>query len=114
MYASHDGGSGCAWYRVFVPLRAVDKLAEGVDVHFRAGGPKMMKEQMPPLLMDEAAKADVIVSQRSNSFEGMGVWRRFSTPSCRTVYENDDDIWNITHENTAAYDAYREGGDARR
>ena len=98
---------------MLVPLRAVDKLADGVDVHFRAGGPKMMKEKHPPLLMGEAEKADVIVAQRANSFDGMGVWRRFATPTCRTVYENDDDIWHITRENKAAYDSYAEGGESR-
>lgn len=98
---------------MFVPLRAVNDLAEGVSVKFRAGGPKMMKEQHPPLSMGEAAEADVIVAQRANSYEGMGVWRRFSTPTCRTVYENDDDIWRITHENAAAYKSYQEGGAAR-
>src|ERR1700733_14001932 len=106
VYASHDGGSGCAWYRMLVPLRAVNDLAEGVTVNFRIGGPKMMKEVHPPLLMDEAAEADIIVAQRANSFGGMGVWRRFSTPTCRTVYENDDDIWHITRENKAAFDSY--------
>lgn len=95
---------------MLVPLRAVDKFAEGVSVEFRAGGPKMMREDHPPLLMTESAEADVIVAQRANSFEGMGVWRRMSTPTCRTVYENDDDIWHITRENKAAYENYAEGG----
>ena len=114
IFASHDGGSGCAWYRMLVPLRAVNDLAEGITVDFRAGGPRLMKEQHPPLLMGEAEEADVIVSQRSNSFEGMGVWRRFSTPTCRTVYENDDDIWNITRENAAAFESYtKNGGESR-
>jgi glycosyltransferase involved in cell wall biosynthesis len=113
VYASHDGGSGCAWYRMLVPLRAVDKLCDDVTVHFRAGGPRMMKEQHPQLLVTEAQEADVIVAQRANSIEGMGVWRRFSTPWCRTVYENDDDIWNITYENKAAYESYADGGAAR-
>jgi glycosyltransferase involved in cell wall biosynthesis len=98
---------------MLLPLRTVDKLADGIDVHFRKGGPTMMKEAHPPLLMDEGEKADIIVAQRANSLAGMGVWRRFSTPTCRTVYENDDDIWNITRENTAAYDSYAEGGAAR-
>ncbi len=112
VYASHDGGSGCAWYRVLTPLRAVDRLCDDVTVHFRAGGPKLMKEQHPALLMNEAAEADVIIAQRANSIEGLGVWRRFSTPTCRTVYENDDDIWNIGVDNPA-YEGYAEGNAAR-
>jgi len=113
IYASHDGGSGCCWYRMLVPLQAVDRLADGIDVHFRAGGPKMMKASHPPLLMAETEQADVVVAQRANSFEGMGVWRRMATPTTRTVYENDDDIWHITHENAQAYESYKEGGEAR-
>lgn len=113
IYAAHDGGSGCAWYRVFVPLQAVNKLSEGIDVHFRQGGPKLMNRLDEPLLMTEAALADVIIAQRSNSFEGMGAWRRMSTPTCRTIYENDDDIWNISRDNRLAYSVFEEGGEAR-
>ncbi len=98
---------------MILPLTAVDKYADDVTVHFRAGGPRLMKKLDPPLLVTEAAEADIIVAQRANSIEGMGVWRRFSTPTCRTVYENDDDIWNITHENAAAYESYKEGSEAR-
>ena len=113
IYASHDGGSGCAWYRMLLPLRAVNDYADGVDVVFRSGGPKLMQEQHEPLMLADAAEADVLVSQRSNSFEGLGIWRRWSTPTCRTVYENDDDIWNITPENASAYESYKLGGDTR-
>jgi glycosyltransferase involved in cell wall biosynthesis len=113
IYASHDGGSGCAWYRMLVPLTAVDKYAEDVDVIFRSGGPRLMKTEHEPLLLTDAADADVLVSQRADSFEGLGIWRRWSTPSCRTVYENDDDIWNITPENAKAYKSYEIGGTSR-
>jgi glycosyltransferase involved in cell wall biosynthesis len=115
IYASHDGGSGCAlaWYRMLVPLGAVGRLCDDIEVNFRAGGPKLMREQHPPFLMGEANLADVVVAQRANSFDGMGAWRRMSTPTCRTVYENDDDIWNITPENAMAYENYKEGGEPR-
>jgi glycosyltransferase involved in cell wall biosynthesis len=101
------------WYRMLVPLTAVNEHSPDVKVTFRSGGPKLMQEQHGPLLLTDAEEADVIVSQRANSFEGMGVWRRWATPTCRTVYENDDDIWNITHENSAAYKSYAEGGSER-
>lgn len=113
VYASHDGGSGCAWYRMLVPLRAVDKLADDVTVKFFQGGPKLMNHVDPPLLVENGKEADLIVAQRANSFEGMGVWRRFRTPTCRTVYENDDDVWHVTADNTNAYESYREGNEAR-
>ena len=98
---------------MLVPLKAVDKLADGVSVKFFQGGPKLMDYTDPPLLLGDAAEADVIVSQRANSFDGLGFWRRFRTPTCRTVYENDDDIWHVTPDNVNAYESYREGNEAR-
>jgi hypothetical protein len=98
---------------MLVPLTAVDKYASDVKVTFRSGGPRLMKTEHEPLLLTDAEQADVIVSQRSNSFEGLGIWRRWATPTCRTVYENDDDIWNITHENAGAYKSYEMGGETR-
>jgi glycosyltransferase involved in cell wall biosynthesis len=98
---------------MLVPLRAVDKLADDVTVKFFQGGPKLMHQVDPPLLVDTGREADVIVAQRANSFDGMGVWRRFSTPTCRTVYENDDDVWHITPDNENAYESYKEGNEAR-
>jgi glycosyltransferase involved in cell wall biosynthesis len=55
----------------------------------------------------------VVIAQRVNAYEGLGLWRRWNTPWCRTVYENDDDIFNITHENGAAYGSYQEGSELR-
>ena len=98
---------------MLVPLRAVDKLADDVNVKFFQGGPKLMNYTDPPLLVTDAAEADVIVAQRANSFDGMGAWRRFNTPTCRTVYENDDDVWHVTPDNVNAYESYKEGNEAR-
>ena len=95
------------------PLRAVDKLSDDVNVKFFQGVPKLMNYTDPPLLMGDAPNADLIVAQRANSFDGMGAWRRFNTPTCRTVYENDDDVWHITPDNVNAYESYREGNEAR-
>jgi glycosyltransferase involved in cell wall biosynthesis len=67
----------------------------------------------PRLQVADVEGADVIISQRVNAYEGLGLWRRWNTPWTRTVYENDDDIFNITHENVAAYDSYKEGTELR-
>lgn len=112
--ASHDGGSGCAWYRMYVPLKAVNDLAPDVTVTFRSGGGKLMRDPPPMVKIADADDVDVVVSQRASSYEGLGLWRRWgSSPSRRTVYENDDDVFSITPENSAAYDAYKEGTDVR-
>lgn len=112
--ASHDGGSGCAWYRMLVPLDAVDRLVPDVSVTFRSGGGKLMKNPHPMVKAVDADDADVVVSQRASEYRGLGLWRRWgSTPDRRTVYENDDDVFSITRENSAAYASYREGTEVR-
>jgi glycosyltransferase involved in cell wall biosynthesis len=111
--ASHDGGSGCAWYRMILPLEAVAEYAPGVDVTFRRGGMASMENPPPQLQIDDVEGMDVMVGQRVNAYEGLGLWRRWNTPWRRTVYENDDDVFNITHENVGAYESYKEGSELR-
>lgn len=112
--ASHDGGTGCAWYRMYVPLTAVNELADGVSVTWRSGGGAAMKDPPPMVKVTDADEADLVVSERASSYDGLGLWRRWgSSRDRRTVYENDDDVFSITRENTAAYDTYREGTEVR-
>lgn len=74
----------------------------------------MMKDAPPMVKVADADEVDVIVSQRASSYEGLGLWRRWgSRLDARTVYENDDDVFSITQENSAAYAAYKEGTDVR-
>jgi glycosyltransferase involved in cell wall biosynthesis len=97
-----------------VPLQAVDKYADDVTVTFRCGGPPAMKNPPPMVKVADADDADVVVSQRASAYEGLGLWRRWgSRLDMRTVYENDDDVFSITRENTMAYSAYEEGTDVR-
>jgi glycosyltransferase involved in cell wall biosynthesis len=60
----------------------------------------------PLITLADLAGHDVIVAQRWNKHTGLGVWRRARTPYSRLVYELDDDLWNITAENWAAYNLY--------
>src|ERR1700677_3935944 len=112
--AAHDGGSGCAWYRMIVPFQAIEKYADDVDVVWRRASVSIAKAADQQLGYDDVDPADVLVTQRVNAYEGLALWRRWgSTPGLRTVYENDDDIFNITHENYLAYDTYKEGTETR-
>jgi glycosyltransferase involved in cell wall biosynthesis len=112
--AAHDGGTGCAWYRMYVPLQAVEKYAEGVEVLWRRAANSTAQEAHEPIQHVDADWADVVVAQRVNMYDGLGLWRRWgSDPKLRTVYENDDDIFNITHENSQAYEIYKEGTEVR-
>jgi glycosyltransferase involved in cell wall biosynthesis len=111
--ASHDGGSGCAWYRMIVPLEAVAEHSKDTSVTFRCGGVASMDDPPPQLKVDDVEGQDVMIAQRVNAYEGLGLWRRWNTPWRRTVYENDDDVFNITHDNLQAYDAYKSGSELR-
>lgn len=112
--AAHDGGTGCAWYRMLVPLQAVEKYAEDVDVTWRRAAVSQAKIPDPPLALEDTEGADLLIAQRVNAYDGLGLWRRMgSSLTLRTVYENDDDIFNITHENSMAYETYKEGGEVR-
>lgn len=73
-----------------------------------------MRDPHPLVKLADAEEADLVVSQRASSYEGLGLWRRWgSSPERRTVYENDDDVFSITRENSAAYQTYAEGGEIR-
>jgi glycosyltransferase involved in cell wall biosynthesis len=98
---------------MIVPLTAVAEHAPDVDVTFRRGGTASMENPPPQLNVADVEGMDVIVAQRVNAYEGLGLWRRWQTPWARTVYENDDDVFNITHENVGAYDSYKEGSELR-
>lgn len=99
---------------MIVPLQAVDKYADEASVVWRRASVSSAKVADPFLAYEDIDPADVVVAQRVNAYDGLSLWRRWgTTPSMRTVYENDDDIFNITHENAMAYDTYKEGTEAR-
>jgi glycosyltransferase involved in cell wall biosynthesis len=98
IFCGHDGGSGCAWYRMQMPM---DQLAaHGHDVTVASAS---KDNGAPGIRASEMAGHDVIVGQRLNSPEGAQVWRSAWSPQSRLVYELDDDIFSITAENFGAY-----------
>lgn len=99
---------------MLVPLQAVAEYADDVEVVFRRAAFSTAAVPDPPLEVEDVDAADVLVAQRVNAYDGLGQWRHWgSTPNLRTVYENDDDIFNITQENYMAYDTYKEGTEIR-
>ena len=72
------------------------------DASFGPGRP-------PVITLDMLPGSDVIIAQRWNKHDGLHVWRRARLPSA-SVYELDDDLWNVTAENWNAYHLY---GDPR-
>lgn len=98
---------------MIMPLTAVAKYSKDTEITFRAGGMASMTDPPPRLQVSDVEGHDVVIAQRVNAYEGLGLWRRWNDPWTRTVYENDDDIFNITIENVAAYGSYKEGTELR-
>lgn len=103
IFGGHDGGSGCAFYRMRLPLEELAKR-DGFEVTFADAGDS--KSHPPMVTLRDLDGFDVIVAQRWNKHTGLGVWRRARGPFSRLVYELDDDLWNITPENWQAYQLY--------
>lgn len=102
VFAGHDGGSGCAYYRMFVPLRELDKQ-DGFGVTFAGTGDS---GETPTVTGRMLEGHDVIVGQRWNSHAGLDIWRRARTPYNRLVYDLDDDVFSVGPENWNAYSLY--------
>ena len=101
VFAGHDGGSGCAFYRVIVPLTELGRH-DGFDVTFADAG----DDGHPPMItLDMLRGFDAVIAQRWNKHDGLGIWRR-AAQWAKTVYETDDDLFNITAENWNAYHLY--------
>jgi glycosyltransferase involved in cell wall biosynthesis len=99
IFAGHDG-SGCAWYRIILPLAEFGKHGHEVTLADASQhGP------VHTATIRQAAGHDLVVAQRWDRHEGMGAWRRMAATS-RLVYEVDDDVWSIEPVNWASYSRY--------
>jgi len=97
IFAGHDGGSGCAYWRMLLPMR---HLAEhGYDITIASAD----LDKGKAVTASTMAGHDVIVAQRFNKPGGVHVYREARSPANRLVYEVDDDIFHVTAENFAAY-----------
>src|SRR5216684_5122047 len=98
IFAGHDG-SGCAWYRVILPLQELGR--RGHDVTLVSAD----QDKGPGVTLSQVAGQDIVVAQRWDSHAGMGTWRRMAASS-RLVYEVDDDVWAVEPVNWASYCRY--------
>jgi len=86
--------SGCGYYRITLVM---DQLkANGWDVSYGAGTPPA-----------QAADAKIMVGQRLDRPDVLGLWRRMSLQH-KLVYELDDDIFHIDTVNWLAYRVYHQ------
>lgn len=84
--------SGCGFYRIVLPFEQLK--AHGWDVRWQAGTP-------PP----EVGKYKLVVAERLDNPQVMGLWRRMRQRH-RLVYEIDDDVWNVDPANAGAHKVY--------
>ena len=100
IFGGHDGGSGCAWYRVILPFAELAKHGyetTAVSSSKRDGGKGATRQAM--------AGHDVIVAQKWDNHAGLGVWRRQALRS-KLVYELDDDMFSIEPVNFASWQQF--------
>lgn len=98
IFSGHDG-SGCAWYRIILPLTELGKHGHDVTLADASA------QDQPKFTSNQVAGHDLVVGQRWDSPAGMGGWRRLRAHS-RLVYELDDDVWAVEPVNWAAYSKY--------
>lgn len=55
----------------------------------------------------EPEEFDAFVGQRAGNYEGLGYWRKLRAGHNRLVYENDDDVFDLSLENPAYADFAR-------
>lgn len=104
IFAAHDGGSGCAWYRMTMPLQELARHP-GFEVTFADAGDSNGPHTVTARHLEGY---DIIVGQRLSKHDGLQVWRGARTPFSRLVYETDDDVWTINPENWQAYTHFRD------
>lgn len=97
IFAGHDGGSGCAYYRVKLPMGQLAK--HGYDVTLGSAD----VDAGPGITAQTIAGHDLIVGQRFNKPGGVHIYRESRTPATRLVYELDDDVFSVNAENFMAY-----------
>ncbi len=97
IFAGHDGGSGCAYYRINLPLEQLAK--HGYDVTLASAD----LDKGPGITARSMAGHDVIIGQRFNRPGGVSLWREARTPQSRLVYELDDDVFHVTADNFVAH-----------
>lgn len=102
IFVAHDGGSGCCYYRMELPLRQLEQ--HGHPVTWRS----VNDDVGATITASDMAGHDVIVGQRLNVHRGMEAWRRARGPFSRLVYDTDDDNFNVSTENWQAYQTYQQ------
>jgi glycosyltransferase involved in cell wall biosynthesis len=98
--ALHDGGSGCMYYRIELPLRQLEQHGHEITLL------SVNDDNRATVTSSDLVGYDVIVGQRLNVFKGMEAWRRARGPFSRLVYDTDDDVFSVNQANWAAYHLY--------
>jgi hypothetical protein len=95
--AGHDGSSGCAWYRMIMPLCEMGK--HGHDVTIGTAGTRAVKSRR--------GQFDIITGQMlaAHDQSQLSTWRRLAAHG-RLVYEIDDNPFSVEPVNWQAYSTF--------
>ena len=99
LFSGHDE-SGCAWWRMILPHRELEK--HGWDITWAGGNVGLGHG----FTVSQTRGHDIIVAQRIDKPGTAHVWRDCWTPTTRLVYEQDDDVFSIGKHNFQAYSVY--------
>jgi hypothetical protein len=91
---------------MFVPLKELAKDPQ-YEVTWRQVGENQLDAPDTSLDTADVEGKDIIIGQRLNGWDGLKNWRMWTSPGRSTVYELDDDIWNVTYDNVDAHDFLR-------
>ena len=94
LYAPSDRGA-CVWYRCLTPGTALTDAGHSVRVEW-------------VLEQDVVDACDVLVAQRSSHPDIVSVFEYAQSRGTRTVYDIDDDLWNVSPQNPAHYHWHQE------
>lgn len=102
IFAIREGGTGCDYFRILLPMRELEKHGHEVTVKNAQMkvGQYIRAEDLHPY--------DVVIAQRLVQYGGLGSWRRARTFKNRLVYESDDNIFNVTPDNFTAFSFFQQ------
>lgn len=86
-----------------LPLRELGKHGHEVEIVSQNDKSLVAKHMADP------DQWDVIIGERLHTYDQIGNWRKARRGTNRLVFENDDNIFEVTQENWAAYNFYKPG-----
>jgi len=103
--------AGCYFYRIATPLDTLSTSGWEVEhgtkfTKFPDGPMGVDDKRLPELANKVASELDVVIAQRTCNLAPSVFWQILNKSGAFTVYEIDDDLFNIHPTNRVAYELY--------